>query len=281
MGHHYVPQHYLRHFGTPEDPSNIWMYDKFEKESKRLPIKNVAQSSGFYSEEDERGLSNKIEAPAQSPLDKLRKGQQISVEGRGAVAVYLESMIKRVPHFRRRIIEEAPQAKDTLVATIRENPEKWASRANSSLEVLLQATERWKQEFDSRSLSMKDDMIRRQWTSSAVIELIFSMTWRIIKADDSNRFLTSDNPVFFDRGLGLQHRLVEISFPLASNVALHGSWQGPQEGLLFVQARPILVKEINRRVASIAERFLFFHENARCVFVVASKRRPGWNQIPW
>ena len=257
------------------------MYDKFEKESKRLPIKNVAQSSGFYSEEDERGLSNKIEAPAQSPLDKLRKGQQISVEGRRAVAVYLESMIKRVPHFRRWILEVAPQEVDTLVTTIRENPEEWASRTNSSPEVLLQATEQWKQEFDSRPLSMKDDMIHRQWTSLIVIEHVFSMTWRIIKADDSNRFLTSDNPVFFDKGLGLQHRLVEISFPLASNVALHGSWKGPQEGLLFVQARPMFVKKINRRVASMAERFLFFHENAGWVLVVANEQRPGWNQILW
>ena len=96
MGQHYVQQHYLRCFGTPDDPNNIWMYDKSSKKFKRLPIKNVAQSSGFYSEEDERALSERIEQPAQDPLEQLRNGQQIKVQGRLAITVYLESMIKRV-----------------------------------------------------------------------------------------------------------------------------------------------------------------------------------------
>ena len=281
MGQHYVPQHYLRHFATPEDPNNIWMYDKNSNELKQLPIKNVAQSKGFYSAQDERALSVGIEGPAQGPLDQLRNGQQIGVEGRRAVAVYLDSMLKRGPRTRRKMLEKAPQKKKELLASIRKSPNSRASKSNLTPAEPLHRVEQWEQEFDSNPLSLKDDLIRRQWVSPVVIGCISSMTWRVIKADDSNRFLTSDNPVFFFEGCGLSPTFGEFSFPLSSDVALHGSWQGTREDLLFVQARPVLVKEIDRRAAFMAERFVFYHHNASWVPKVADKLSPRLTPIEW
>ena len=281
MGHHYLPQHYLRCFSTPDNPDYIWMYDKSSKEFKRLPIQNVAQSSEFYSEEDERALSEKIEQPAQAPLKQLRKGQQVDVRGRLAVTFYLESMIKRVPHIRNSMLEIAPQAKANLLAEIRGNPESLASRSNLTQAQVLHQIDQWEHEFDSNRLSGRDDLIRRQWSTRALIECIFSMTWRVIRADGSHHFLTGDNPVFFDKGYGLKPPYGEFSFPLSSDVALHGSWQGPSAGLLFVQSNPALVKEINRRVIFNAERFVFYHEKASWVSVVAEKQKPRLNRIQW
>lgn len=281
MGQHHVPQHYLRHFATPEDPNQIWMYDKCSKQFKRLPIKNVAQSNGYYSEEDERALSEWIERPAQDPLDQLRNGEQVGVEGRRAVAVYLESMIKRVPHTRKKMLEKARQKINERLAEIRANPKLFVSKFNSSQEELLEGIERWEHQFDSSPLTERADIIRRQWSSPVVLHYIFTMTWRVIKADDAHRFLTSDNPVFLDEGAGLKSSLGEFSFPLSSDVALHGSWQGPREGLFFVQARPPLVKEIDRRVAFVAERFVFYRRNASWVPKVADKLSPRLTPIEW
>ena len=284
MGHHYVQQSYLRCFRTPEDPDKIWMYDKSLKKFKLLPIKSVAQSSGFYSEKDERALSEKIEGPAQNPLEQLRNGRQLEVQDRQVVAVYLESMIKRVPHTRKKMLEIAPRVKNELLARIRDNPESlksFASQYNLTQQELLHTIKHWEQKFDSKPLSIQSNMIRRQWISPVVNYYIFSMTWRVLTADDSNRFLTSDNPVFFDKGYGLKNLNGEFSFPLSSDVALHGSWQGPQEGLIFVQGRPRLVKEINRRVVFGAERFVFYHQNPRWVSVVAEKKKPRLNRIKW
>ncbi len=281
MGQHYVPQHYLRCFATPDDPNFIWMYDKTSKKFNRLPIQNVAQSSEFYSEEDERALSEIIEQPAQAPLEQLRKGQQIDDRGRLAVTVYLESMIKRVPNMRKKLLALVPQEKDKLLAKNRENPESLASRVNLTLEQVLPLIDQWEHKFDSQRLSVRDDLIRRQWSSQEVIECISSMTWRVIKADDSHHFLTGDNPVFFDRGYGLNPPDGEFSFPLSSDVALHGSWQGPPEGLLFVRANPVLVKEIDRRVIFSAERFVFCHEKASWVSVVAEKPKIRLTRIQW
>ena len=284
MGQHYLPQHYLRSFATPDDPHYIWMYDKTSKEFKRLPIQNVAQSSEFYSEEDERALSENIEQPAQAPLEQLGKGQQVDVRGRLAVTIYLESMIKRVPHIRNNMLEKAPQTKVKLLARIRGNPELLellVLRLNLTREEVLHLIEQWEQTFDSKPLSERDDIIRRQWSSLAVLECILSMTWRVIRADDSHHFLTGDNPVFFHKEYGLQPPDGEFSFPLSSDVALHGSWQGSRGELLFDRAKPEHVKEIDRRAIVAAVRFVFCHEKASWVCVVAEKPIPRLNRIRW
>ena len=281
MGQHYVQQQYLRCFGTPETPDYIWMYDKNSKEFNRLPIKNVAQSRGFYREDDERALSEKIEQPAQSPLEQLREGKQVGVQGRRAVASYLESMLKRVPHHRKKLLATAPQVKNRLLAEIRRSPESLAGKCNLTEEELLSGIEQWEQEFDSGLLPAKDDLIRRQWSSEKIIDCIVSMTWRVIKANDENCFLTSDNPMFFDEGRGLTTVDSEFNVSLSSNVALHGSWQGPRGGLLLVQKNAEVVKEINRRLAFAAERFIFFHCKAEWISVVASKQQPRLKRIQW
>ena len=281
MGQHYVQRHYLRCFGTPEDPNYIWMYDKGRKTFKRLPAKTVAQSRGFYSEEDERALSETVEQPAQAPLDQLRNSQPVAVQGRRAVAVYLESMIKRVPHNRNKLLEMVPQVKDELLLRIRGSRELLAGKFNLTETELLLRIEQWEQNFDSHPLSAQDDLIRRQWRTEDLIGCIFSMTWRVIKADDANRFLTSDNPVFFDEGYGLKKPDGEFSVPLSSDVALHGSWKGQREGLLIVHKEPDVVKEINRRTVFMAEQFIFYHRTAPWVSVVAKKQQPSLNRIWW
>ena len=75
MGHHFVPQRYLRHFAVPGEPGMIWMYDKTSGKARKLAIKTVAQSPGFYSDADEVALAQRIEGPAEAPLNRLRDGQ--------------------------------------------------------------------------------------------------------------------------------------------------------------------------------------------------------------
>ena len=44
MGHHFVPQRYLKGFQSPEKPAWIWAFDKKAQTAKHLPIKQVAQA---------------------------------------------------------------------------------------------------------------------------------------------------------------------------------------------------------------------------------------------
>ncbi len=77
MGHHYIPQAYLRGFTEPGSDRFLWMYDKVTDSFSRASVKKVAQQSGFYSQEVEAELDRLIEGPAHRVLGMLRRGEAI------------------------------------------------------------------------------------------------------------------------------------------------------------------------------------------------------------
>lgn len=282
MGQHYVPQHHLRQFAAPSDSDKIWMYEKGTGACRLLPIRNVAQSGDFYKEADERALSEKIEGPAQKPLEKLRRGHQIDSTGRAAVALYLESMIKRVPHTRRKMLDIVGPVTDGMIERIRNNHEAEALKWGVTPAQILEAVDEFERDFRRRDISMKDDFIRFQWSTRRFVEHISSMTWRVIRVDFPNGFLTGDNPVFFHEGYGLKRPGGEFSFPFASGAALHGSWQQAKDGpLTFVDGRPRHVKEFNRRAVSGADRFVFYCRETAWVRQLTMKPHPRTEPLRW
>src|SRR5262245_12895344 len=110
MGHHFVPQRYLKGFQAPERPGFLWMHDKQEGESKLVPISKVAQSPEFYEEDVEKSLDQDVERPGNDVIDKLRRGESIDDEDRRHFAYYIATMIRRVPHARARAQKLLPQA---------------------------------------------------------------------------------------------------------------------------------------------------------------------------
>ena len=101
MGHHYIPQHHLRGFAISPEKSEVWVYDKKQHELKLLPIKNIAQSSYFYPDKDEKFLAQDIESPAQPILKKIQTdSHDISIEEKELLSVYIISMILRTPKWR-------------------------------------------------------------------------------------------------------------------------------------------------------------------------------------
>lgn len=284
MGHHYVPQHYLRGFETLAYPGSIWRYDKASKLFKRIPIKVVAQEPAFYDEETERALSTQIEQPALGSLARLRRREPINQDDRARLAVYTASMMMRVPRRRRRSLEMVPSVLTDTIAGFRKRLEGWASSPDADQVLVAHRfaeLEAAHEKFVREPPLAVIDQVRSPWPRQRFVDLIFAMTWRVIVVDASTRFLTSDNPAFFFEAYGLGQPEAEISFPLASDVALHGSWQGPREGLVFVQAKPALVREINRRVTSGAERFVFFHKHANWIAAVTEKLHPFLSRILW
>jgi len=284
MGHHYVPQHYLRGFEPPAHPGTIWRYDKASKLFKCIPIKVVAQEPAFYAEEDERALSTQIEGPALGSLARLRRGEAISQDDRARIAVYAASMMMRGPRRRRKALEMAPSVLADTITGFKKRLEEWASSPDADRALVARRfaeLEAVRDKYAREPPSTVIDQVRSPWPRQRFVDLIFAMTWRVIASDASTRFLTSDNPAFFFEAHGLGQPEAEISFPLASDVALHGSWQGPREGLIFVQAKPVLVREINRRIVSGAERFVFYHEHAKWIATIADKPHPFLSRIQW
>src|SRR5687767_3161923 len=97
MGHHYVPQKYLRGFAETRNLDAIWMYDKRLRQFTNPGIKSVAQESGFYNNDVEQQLNELVEKPANTVLDKLRNQDRITETDRIHLGVYIATMLKRVP----------------------------------------------------------------------------------------------------------------------------------------------------------------------------------------
>lgn len=262
MGKHTIPQEYLKGFEAPDKPGFVWTYDKRQATFKLLPIKIVAQSRGYYDNETERRLNTDVEGPANTVLGRIRKRERLEAEDRYHLALYTATMMMRIPARRRKSLGLAQTVLADLVAQFRDRIDAWARLPETDQELVARRTvelEAAAARFVQEPPKSVVDQIRSPWPQRQYVELLLAMTWRIIVADARNRFLTSDNPAFFFEAYGLRSAEAEVTFPLASDIALLTSWQGQRGSLSVVQARPALTKEINRRVISGAERFLFHH----------------------
>lgn len=286
MGQHTVPQKYLKGFCIPNEPGMIWMYDKMARRFAEtpIPVKVVVQEANYFDPETEKELSESVEGPAHAVLARLRRCEPISTDDRLSFSMYVATMIMRVSGRRRKSLEMMPSVLKSTIKEIRTLIDEWAQGPNIDQKLVarrLEEVEQAREKFLHEPPAEVIDHIRSPWPNRKLAELIYEMTWRVVMSDQTTRFLTSDNPAYFFEAYGLGKPETEVTFPLSSNLALLASWQGPREGLIIVQAKPMLVKEVNRRVASGAERFVFYHERRDWIATLADKPRPFLSRIRW
>lgn len=260
MGQHYVPQNYLKAFSDPQHPTMIWMFDKSEPthKPKCLPIKAVAQRPDFYTAEAETSLNTVVEIPAQEQFRRLSAGERIEDVDRLIVAIYIQVMALRVPYARNVLDGMVREGVADFVAAIKRDP-------------------------NEAPTGMSDEFfhpMREPWIQQELVDMIYTMAWRIIRTDGPNAFFTGDNPVSFTHETGLLHPDGELTFPISSHMALHASWHGEAD-LMFAAGSHYAVAEINRRTACGAERFLFAAEPDVDVHLLATKPQPALYPFPW
>jgi hypothetical protein len=169
-------------------------------------------------------------------------------------------MIKRVPQNKRYFREHAPYVAQSLKKELclalkdaaSRNPEKadlCTRREQKILGILDKISEDPPKEVWQRGIPPE--------MTPGVLEAIKSMTWTFLTFEDRPAFLTCDNPVFWFGGIGIGGRPEsEISFPISSHMILWLSWKKDvSEG--YYQATEAIVKEMNRRTALNATRYLY------------------------
>ena len=284
MGQHYVPRRYLRRFQCPRREGLVWLYDRNGGQARRAAISKIAQEADFYSAEIEAALNHQIEIPSNPAFEKLLNGQDLASDDRFRLALYVATMMKGVPANRLRGTIMAPSAIDSTVEEIRRELYQYASEHPVDMSLL----DRRLKEIECVQSKLRDtlppsvlEQIRSPWPSPEMTEIIFEMSWRVLVSQGPSYFLTSDNPAFFFTAFGLGNQESEISFPLSSTHTLHASWWPSASEIEFLPATPPIVKELNRRQAQSATRFLFYCEAATWVPKLFRHVPESLSRITW
>jgi hypothetical protein len=284
MGHHYVPQEYLRAFQCPGKPGEIWLYDKRDRMTRTVPIRNVAQSPAFYDEDVERKLAD-VEGPAHGALQRvLSSSAGMTPPDREWLAVYVAIMLYRSPRNRRKNFERIPEVREKVLSEARDAIEHWASTRPDGDPLVARRRrelEEATRKFEAHPPQEVLDQVRSPWPGEEVLRLVSQKTWRLITVTGSASFVTSDSPAVFFEGLGLKNPDSELILPLSPNVALVADHKGVAGSTLMFGAKPALVREVNRRVIADCERFVFAATPQAWVSKVAHKTRPYLSRIQW
>lgn len=98
-----------------------------------------------------------------------------------------------------------------------------------------------------------------------------AVKWVFLTSQKGQPFPTSDNPLFFFEDLGIGRPESEITFPISSSVALWATWRRDlTEGC--VPAKTHVIKQINKRTASAATKYVYYSQKADWVINLINKR---------
>lgn len=282
MGKHYVPQRYLQGFSSPEDTRQIWMYDKKAQSWAFAAIKRVAQEKDYYPPEIEARLKRLVEDTGNEALGRLRNRDRLTADEQKALINYIGVMMMRVPRKRRLGYERVPSVLDNTMKNVREEIEELATDLSPGrLSELLAQIDEIQGKYENELPNEVRQQIHSPWPSEKMLAALHNMCWRIVPAPALSLFITTDNPAFYFDAYGVGTRYSEVTFPVSSDLALLGSHQGPPGTLIVVQPKSTLIKEINRRLASGAERFVFSKHRAQWIETISNRRNPYLRRIVW
>lgn len=216
----------------------------------------------------------KVEKTADRVLAKLRSKQMPSPTDKKVFSRYLVQMHRRVPSYRKtltkvaeNIVSQYELSKDELEKLGLPDTENTRRKVKAIATGI--AT---KEGFETR-LHLK---VIALIENSRITDVLSKMAWRFFVAPIGHSFLTGDNPLFICRW-GLNKPDAEFSIPISSDICLAGTALDCSEG--FVPARPLILKELNRRTASNTVKLLFFSKNESWAVALLNKDNHECNRI--
>jgi len=277
MGHHYIPRFYLRGFTTE---NVIWVHDRLTDRSFFSQPKTIANENDLYTPELEQHLANSIEAPANVAIDKIRAKDVLNESERVAIARYVVTLWKRVPESRARVVARMPE----LAASVRDELHAQLSSAAEDSPHLADVAKVRKTEVDQVLKRFEKEVPPEIWQESLhrhpsenVVESLLSMNWRFLYSEN-HQFLTCDNPVFFFEHEGIGKPTSEVTVPFSSSIVLWANRRIPPTETHLL-ALPSAVREINRRTAANATRFVYSARQEHWILPFVRKRYYALNRL--
>ena len=282
MLNHYLPRYYLKGFTESPTSQLVWIYERNTNNVFRAPVAKVACQHGFYSDSDEEYLANQIEGPANPVIQKVRERQDISAEDKILLSRYLSVMWRRVPDYRERGEAIAPRVADSVCDDFAEQLEMLRVQKPMNADVL-DARRAELEELRAKykvalPAAFKREM-QRPLLSERIARVLCDMTWYFLTADEGSRFIAGDNPLFYFESLGMRREHSEISVPISSSVLLWATWRTALADV-FLVAPPQIVREMNRRTAWVATRYLFHCKHEYWVQALGNKTDYDLHRLP-
>jgi hypothetical protein len=280
MGHHYLPQYYLKGF-TETDDNILWAYEKGSGNNFSTQIINLAKINKLYSEETEQYLANEIEGPANEVLDKIRNRHLISKADKEYFAKYMAVMWKRVPRAKEDFNKMAPGILDEIGSELKDSLKSIGERRPEKIKLIEERQKEINEILEKYVSAPPEDIwwysIRPERTP-IIVEIMKKMTWSFWECDQTFTFLTCDNPLFYFTGMGVGKKDSEISFPISNHVVLWATWKTnfPND---FIKASSQIVKEMNRRTVHNASRFVYHCKDERWIVPFIKKGHWRLNRI--
>src|ERR1700683_2276720 len=261
---HEIPEFYLRGFCEP-DSSFVWVFSRlsFFAPGKKLGSNNPAhrgvgvtalrpdgyraQTAYYGSAVDYEVELAKIESKANRVIAKLRAFARIDVSEKETLADYIFLMDKRRtkrdedirPRLEKEIAKETSELRSfagRLADYGQFNPARRVLKVREYLQ-----TEAGHTEILRKSMINNVGMVRKGLTAKR---------WQFIKSAPGSYFVTSDNPVVFDRGFGL--RRSPLIFPLAQNLILLAD-DSTNEDFSYRDASPEETRKHNAAIIIFAD----------------------------
>ena len=267
--HHILPRSYLKGFADVAKPSHVWVYrrgEDFNPGKHHLvhnpslwAIKSAAVIRDYYALDDLEGrveyekyenILEQHEALGNRILPFVRSKAPLTLESKVWLSTYIEMMVRRVPN-------RTKYADHLVESALLRFPRDLLARKAAEEGQFAQALKFTRDWDATRSLLKRqlllEGVVRR---SKAIAEAIARMTWQFFLTSAPRFFITTDNPAFFPRELGLQRANSFLTFPISSRVSLFASHvQVPD--CAYVRATTAQVNLLNRVTLSGAGEWAF------------------------
>jgi len=295
---HYLPQFYLKGFTKEE---KLWVYDREKNEFRIQTPLNTAIEKDYYSFIDNKGEKNKsiekmlanIEGRVVPVFDKISKQENLSVEDKGIMSLFLSFFIYRVPEFQKLSDEIAHKISEITIKNLissKEQAAKWIKNyekdTGKTFDVAPETL------FEYAQNPQFEITIDRNTTLKQMLDLsykhkdyLFNMDWEILRAPNNTSFITTDNPFVLlppkgfpigIRGYGLRTKGVKKIIPLSlDHCILIGT---PGNDFKYINSTSRMVRGINLFVASRCDRFVIGRDERLLINIVKSTKINKWKK---
>jgi hypothetical protein len=220
MRSHFVPKMYLKAWQVTHDgrQKQICVYKKGQKPEFRSIRRQVGWREDYYTEEAEKRLDRELESKTEPLLNKLIQENALSTTEKIQLSRFLLVLWFRVPFSIEGLFRDI--RKHTLPATLQQLNKLKEALKDLNLPNEVFDYERFKSPEHEKYIYSKL-ILRNKYRQ----DLAFArMHWRVYKAAPGKEFVTSDNPVFLDRRIGLGNPNSYFIFPISPQLILEGNF---------------------------------------------------------